>query len=448
MPLENEKDLLIVFDNLEQFSEKLLSQVAEDFEIAGKHLAHAIQKARNLYSQPIDTYVTGWVYYFSRTRGPQIQDALQSIETESSSVKRLETFKSLIQKGKLQRGSFNYYLFRELINSLPGYATLDEQAEMLVIKRLNVLLIKKIDEYINSFNSHQRVIEERKQALNILQAQDNYEHVVVLSDLSAAKLDAENQFDKVYFCLTKIANEWQLVWINPTGMEFSLALNNELSNLLHEHEINSIDELNGVFRKRVQKECFAIRDVSFNKIRVQINPERSDTTLCAEGLSSAFVLRGQSGEYRLSWINSLGKATAVDLAQSPQLKNWLSAQELITQDDIIELKAYLSLVNTAHSIGMNDFKTKLQHCLLNQNVAPNKKTEQASKRLNLGLFKDLELCIGKQAGKAQLAEGRGATSQTGKLNLSQYAAVTSLFTHAKSNQPTHQPAMVKHLKYD
>ena len=191
-----------------------------------------------------------------------------------------------------------------------------------------------------------------------------------------------------------------------------------------------------------------IRDAFFEKTQVLINPkhpktgvELSNEELSTQGVTASFVVRGQAGDYGISWINTLGKAAPIALESYPELHDFLSCQDTIEGEELIQLKAHLVQVKTTHAIGMGDFKTKLQDCLLRR-PAVSKETQAApSKRLDLGLFKDLERCLGRQAGKSQESElvtpekQKSKVAQTGKLKLSEYSAITTLFAHRPEEAP-------------
>jgi hypothetical protein len=461
MQSKKEKDLLVILDNLEQFTEKLLIQLADESEAGCQRLIELIEEAGKQYKKPIEAHITGWIYYFSRTREPQVKEAVENLKVKSS-IERLKILKSLLAEGQWNIGSFNYLLFKELVHSIPGYQPLDEKSLDAAIPRLNVLLKKAVDSYIVQFEVNQRLVDEREKHRKEIQVQNSLDHVHIETDLITAKMLAENQFDKTYFCLDKKDGKWQLLWITPNETLFPLPVNGELLRILDDHTVNRIDELNVVLKKRVQKECLHIRDAFFDKIKVYINPEHpkthtklTDEELRVQGITSSFILRGNSGQYTLSWINTLGKVAQVSLNMSPELKKWLFVQQRISDKDIIQLKAYLSTVSTSQALGMQDFKVALQNCLLHRSTVPKQEQHKANP-LNLGLFKDLELCIGKHVSKVQ----QDASSESvkiskpasiRKLNLSQYTAVATLFANhsdesINSKRPALEPIVEQHLK--
>lgn len=442
MPKENDKDLLVILDNLEQFAEKLLLHIADDSAAGSQKLIEILQHASARYNKPIDAYITGWFYYLSRARGPEVHEVIAHIQVESSALERLKLFKSLVQKGQWKVGSFNNFLFLELVHTIPGYEPLNDNAVEPVIARLNVLLNRKIHEYITQFEANQRMVAEREQNRSLLlqKAQSLLLPVVIQSDRAAVALNAKQQSTTIHFYLAKEGAAWCLSWINSRGVEFVLPLNEELLNILNSQLIESVDQLSVGAMKRVQKHCMLVRQQHCAKIRVLINPtdahskaNLTDEALCAQGHTASFVLRGTEKTFSLSWINTLGKATQFSLESVPQLRDWLAMQEHIADEQKIELSAYLSQVNTVQNIGMHEFKLQLQNCLTHRAVAANQVPKKIPQRLNLGLFKEVERCINQQVGQIQgaVAELRSEkVSQAApvkKLNLSQYAAISALF---------------------
>lgn len=438
MPKE-EKKLLVILDNLERFSEKLFAQLIDDSELARKQLIQSIQHAHEEYNKPSASYLTGWLYYFSRTRGPQIANAIERLELEPVVVSRLESFKSLIAEGEWNIGSFNYYLFLELIKLVPEYESLEESTAESVIKCLHRLLMKKIDSFLGEHKLTQRLIDEREKERQILSEKTQpLGHVALYSSLLSAKFDAEYRANGVNFCLTK-TDKWELIWIDHSGLFVALPISDELLSCLERQPITKIELLNKVVTQQIKKECLRIRDAFYEKTTVLINPkhpktelELSDRELCARSEKASFVVRGKSGTYTISWINTMSKVLPISLDAYPALKDWLSSQEVINSDNLIQLKAYLSQVNTAQTIAMSDFKAQLQNCLLRKSE-PKKVQERAVKSLNLTLYTDLERCISRRVGPAKIDEEHiekdtttRATSVK-KLDLSKFSKVTTLF---------------------
>lgn len=444
MPQKDKKDLLVILDNLEEFSGKLLTQIANESEVGRQHLLKSITRANEQYNEPIEAHITGWFYYFSRTRGPVVQKAIDHIEIEADPIKRLEVFKTLLVEGKWNVGSFNYYLFLELINGVPGYEPLDDESATPVIKRLSSLLLKKMDGFISDFKVNQRLIEERER--NRLALQKNHDSVLdniaLYGSLLSAQHAAKVPYKKISFYLVK-EEQWKLSWVDSTGTPFELKLSQELETYLNDQSIEDIEKINVVSAKRIKKECLKIRDAFFEKTQVLINPkhpktkaELSNEELCEQGTTTSFIVRGKEGKFSIFWANTLAKIAPIELDAYSDLEEFLGSQDNILGEDLIQLKAHLLQVKTSNALGMGDFKLQLQNCLLNRRAPPKEVEALPSKRLDLGLFKDLERCLGSRADKLKLQEAELAVpdepvpdAPRKKLNLSKYSAVATLFAH-------------------
>jgi hypothetical protein len=162
MPLQNDKNVLIILDNLNEFAEKLLSQIADETSEGRHQLVAKIQQANNHYNKPIESPILGWIYWFSRTRGSDIDLAIKTIEAHTDAATRLKVLKLLVSEGQWHVGSFNHYLFEELIKGLPEYQPLDSEALEPVIKRLKELIFLKIDGFINKLTANQQLISSRE----------------------------------------------------------------------------------------------------------------------------------------------------------------------------------------------------------------------------------------------------------------------------------------------
>ncbi len=456
MPLTNGTQPLYILDNLDEFAAKVLGQIADESAAGSQHLISLIENAQKHYNEPIGAHVVGWVYYFSRTRGPEVAEALEHLKAFPAPIARLQEFKSLLAKGKWNTGSFNNCLFSELIQGVPGYKPLDSESMPLVIRRLRDLLTNKIDEFINAEQATRCRIDEREKSKQVIkeQPQKSLDHVVLGSEWIAAQHAGESQSNKVSFCLVN-RTQWQLSWFDFSGTMFLLPLNTELRALLDAHHVVEVENLSPAVIKRIKNECLKIRELFFEKTHILINPKNSKTgldlneqELINQGITASFVLHGAPKAYRLFWINALGRSTEISLDLYPQLSKWLDGQKTLDAEQMPQFKAYLTQVSTSVSIGMDAFKSKLERCLLHQKEVP--VSEEANKdskahRLDLTLFTELERCIGMQV-KAHKSEHSSASEseitkpkvQKGKapnrLDLTKYSAIASIFAHQEDEE--------------
>lgn len=144
MPPKDGKELLDIIDNLNEFAEKLLSRIADESDEGCKQLVHVLESARARYNKPIESWLKGWFYQFTRKRGQEIDMAIKGMEAFPDAYTRLQEFKLLVGKGEWEHGSFNYYLFDELIKSVPGYKPLESELVHPIILKLRQKIIKEL----------------------------------------------------------------------------------------------------------------------------------------------------------------------------------------------------------------------------------------------------------------------------------------------------------------
>ncbi|KGP63434.1 hypothetical protein EP47_09480 [Legionella norrlandica] len=416
MPPKNRKELLDVIDNLDKFSEKLLNRIADESEEGCKQLILVIEAAKARYNKPIESWLKGWFYQYTRKRGQDIELAIKSIEAFPDAYTRLQEFKLLVAKGEWEHGSFNYYLFDELIKSVPGYKFLESELVQPIILKLREKIGTRINEFMSQYHATQKLIEAQKQELKITQqsAQKFVDNVLIANNLESAKTSAEENKNYIQFGLISKNNVWKLFWVDATGKVYALELGEELMKILIEHNVKEVENISSLRLKRLKKECLKARESFLERTQLIINPldpknniNLTNEELIQNGLAAAFVLRGKPNDFSLWWINTLGFAQPITLDSYPSLALWLNAQNYpFGEEQILQLKAHLLNVNTSKSIGMGEFKAQLQECLVNG--FKNAKVEQTStssvttpKKLDLSLFVNIERCLSGKLSKMQ-----------------------------------------------
>lgn len=394
------KELLVILDNLEIFSEKMLSVITDESEQGSKRLIAIIKSAKENYQKPIDSWFTGWFYQYTRVRTPIVEKTIEGIKAFPDAVTRLQEFKLLVFEGKWNEGSFNYCLFNELINTIPGYEPLKNELKLEVILRLKELIKLRMDTFINEYKISQKQVQMRKNELehSCISQQKSVDHILLYNDFETAKKEAVNGKNNDVFCLSLSNKQVKLKWLDFMGGAHTLQPAEELTTVFVHQQINDVNKLNSVQNKRIKKECLKARDIYFEKIKLLVNPK--DITIQSEQdnlfnitttISSTFILRGTKNHYTLCWVNSLGKMNDIFLNQYPKLNEWLNNQDVIKEDQYAVLKTYLFYVKTNQSLGMDEFKQELSKFLSQGSVKENKHEEiNKHKRLNFRLFRDVE----------------------------------------------------------
>ncbi|KTD65638.1 hypothetical protein [Legionella shakespearei] len=413
MPPKEGKKLLVIIHNLEEFTEKLLNFIADESPEGRANLIDVIESAKGQYNKPIESWLTGWFYQYTRVRGPEVDLAIKGMETFPDAYTRLQEFKALVGKGEWNESSFNHFLFDELIKRIPGYKPLTATETNPVILAARELIVKKIDSFMFQYQANLKLIEQKNEELQRTQqsAQRAVDNVLITNNLDEAKASATEKADKISFCLVFQKSLWKLSWIDNTGKAYQLEPGDELIKTLVDQNIQELTQLNPVQLKRLKKECMKARDNFLDRTQLIINPREPVTLaelsdyqfsefLITNKINATFILRGRPNQYSLSWINTLGVVNPIALDAYPKLEQWLNAQKYPLGEELIpQLKSYLLQVNTSKNIGMAEFKKELQTCLsrapeatdLASSPAPAK--EFTGKKLDLSQFADLERCL-------------------------------------------------------
>src|SRR5688572_23433598 len=98
MPLKDVKKKLNILDDLNLFVEKLLNRIADESSEGCAQLIKVIETAKGRYNKPIESWVSGWFYQFSRVRGSEVDLAIKSMGEFPDAYTRLQEFKLLVGK--------------------------------------------------------------------------------------------------------------------------------------------------------------------------------------------------------------------------------------------------------------------------------------------------------------------------------------------------------------
>ncbi len=455
MELQMPRDgkMLVIIDNLEDFSDKLLSLISDESKDGCARLIGMLEQAKKNYNKPVDSWLKGWFYRFSKVRGPQVDRAIKGMEAFPDAYTRLQEFKDLVTIGEWNiDSSYNPYLFAELIKAIPGYQPLKNDEVYPVIIRLKDLIAIRIDNFMSQYKVNQKLMEVReKERLQTHQTtQKSIEHVQVFNNLATAKELAMTQQTKPVFYLTLKDKIWDLSWVDLKGKVYKLEPSEELIRLLLDQNVNDVETLNVVYMKRLKRECVTTREMFLDKTKVLINPKDlvthaplTNTNLISNGINTVFVLRGKPPEYTLTWINTLSQIKEIPLKQYPDLKEWLNTLDTITEENMPQLKSYLLHVNTKKSLGMGEFKRDLTRILEIQlgtkqsqqpipEAAP--KVEVKHNRLDMSLFSevtkhfDSRVAKKENSGSEQETKKSSEKVEPGRLKIDAFA-VAGLFGH-------------------
>ncbi len=401
-----QQELPEITDHLDDFVEKLLIRIADESEQGRAALVASMEAAKKLYKEPTESWIYGWFYTFTRPRGPEVDLAVSVIKNFSEAYVRLQELKLLVGKGEwFADSSYNYYLFIELIRSVPGYKPLEAELIYPITIKVKNKILDKIDSFMRQYELNQKVVAERKKELgsthNTTQKKsENTSHVLLFNNVVDAQNSAKNNVDKIHFSLVFTENHWNVCWVDLSGRVHELEVDGkkELIALLTKHDITDVAQISEVFAKRaeeegtkdvalrcelfikrVKDECITererfLREDSFlqkaallvNPVKIATHEAKSNSDLVSERVNATFVLRGKPHSYSLTWINHVGNAQTISLDAYPQLKKWLDSQNPLNEKRHPELKAYLLQVDTSwRMIGKDTVKAELEVCLAN-----------------------------------------------------------------------------------
>lgn len=321
---------------------------------------------------------------------------------------RLQEFKLMISEGEWKVGSYNYYLFLELIDAVPDYQPLEEPLIHTFVMELKEQVILQINSFMTQYKSTLEDIKNREMERQIARqnARQLVENVKVFNNLVEAKKYHSQSNEKIIFSLTYEEKHWHLSWIDVTGEIYPLNLGDELVQKLGSLENPDIEKLNSVHLRQIKRECLKAREQYLVKVQLLINPENpkthqslSDAELLESGVTSTFVLRRTQNGVSLSWLNSMGVPNQISWMNHPKLESWLSDHpNAFSEADILQFKSYLLQVKTTQSIASSKLikmNSMLSHVFQKkekpqQRTAEEAHTDSSVGKLNLKRFAKIE----------------------------------------------------------
>ncbi|MCE0723063.1 hypothetical protein [Legionella resiliens] len=360
-----------------EFVEQVVAIIANESEEGRKRIVAIAQRAEKKYEQPVKSWITGWVYQYTRTRGEKIGHSINVMKDFPDAYTRLQELKLMISDGEWNvKSSYNYFLFLELIDAVPDYQPLEDHLMPSFIMDLKDEVLTEI----NSFMAQYKATLEDKKIRDIERqaaresARQVTENVLVFNNLAAAKQCQSTQQGKIVFSVSYKNDQWHISWVDVTGDVYPLTPGDELAQKLATLEDRDVEKLNTVHLRRIKRECLKAREQYLAKVQLEINPENPKThgaltneELIANRKTSTFVLRHSESETSLCWINSIGVPHNITLTAHSKLNSWLADHKAaLNEADVLQLKAYLLQLNTAHSIAtskLHEMNNKLSHVL-------------------------------------------------------------------------------------
>ncbi|WP_367607318.1 hypothetical protein [Legionella sp. W05-934-2] len=111
-----------------------------------------------------------WIASFSRSRGPELDTLIKTLQSEKDSLLRLQAFRNFIQKGGWTTTSANTGIFNGIIKEIStDFAENDEQLKQFVIQTLKKEMVNIIDEQEASYIRIMKEAELERKALRTRQ---------------------------------------------------------------------------------------------------------------------------------------------------------------------------------------------------------------------------------------------------------------------------------------
>ncbi|KTC78961.1 hypothetical protein [Legionella cherrii] len=372
------------FKIAKEFVEQVIAILANETVEGREKIVAIAQRAEKEYERPVKSWLTGWVYQFTRTRGDKVGQSINVMENFPDAYTRLLEFKLMISEGEWNvDSSYNYFLFRQIADAVYLANSDFQRVEEHLIPTFLMALKNEVMVEINSYLAQRKLsLEDKKnRELECQAAHESArqlaENVMVFNDLETAKNYQSKQQNKIIFSLSFKNQQWHLSWVDVTGQVYPLTQGQELAQKLSTLEEKDIEKLNSVHLKQIKRECIKAREEYVAKVQVHVDPELSNEDLIRNGITSAFVLRHQETGPSLWWINSMGIPNPIGFTDHHAMSSWLSKhQGSFTEADVLQLKAYLLQLNTKQSIATS--KLDKMNVLLSKVLQNKDKQEQLS----------------------------------------------------------------------
>ncbi|HHF7395657.1 TPA: hypothetical protein ACPSKT_000782 [Legionella anisa] len=365
-----------------EFVEQIVAIIANESEEGRKRIVAIAQRAEKNYEKPVKSWITGWIYQYTRTRGEKIGHSINVMKDFPDAYTRLQELKLMMSEGAWNvKSSYNYFLFLEFIDEVPDYQPLADHLMPDFVMDLKDEVLTEINSYMAQYKAtleDKKAREIERQAARE-SARQVTENVRVFNNLAAAKQCQSTQQDKTVFSVSYKNDQCHISWVVEKGEVYPLTPTDELAQKMATLEDRDVEKLNTVHLRRIKRECLKAREQYLAKVQLVINPENPKThsaltndELIANGMTSTFVLRRTEGETSLWWINSIGVPHNITLTDHSKLNSWLADHKAaLNEADVLPLKAYLLQLNTAQSIAsskLHEMNNKLSHVLQAQSM--------------------------------------------------------------------------------
>lgn len=335
-----------------EFIERIQGIITDKSKEGAEKFAAIAEEAQRKYKAPVDSWTTGWLYWFTRTRISQLSDSISVMKKNEDYYDHLLYFRELIKKGEWESTSYNFYLFHGLIQEIPDYKSLKDEALLVLVHTLRDEIFVKIDTLIYEYKlgEQYRKNHEAETATISQNVQQRNNTVLIFSDLKSAQAAAQSKKENLIFCLVNDGG-WQLSLVDSSGRDYSLELTEELYQKLSTKNIQDINGLHPIHLKPIKVECINAANLYLTRVHLQNAPEQTNEQLVKQSICSTFVLRYAAEGNELWWIDRLGAINKVELEEHPRINALLSQGSTpLNSEDVLRLKLQLLSVNITQKI--------------------------------------------------------------------------------------------------
>ncbi|MCC5792330.1 MAG: hypothetical protein JJT82_06965 [Legionellaceae bacterium] len=377
MPKGKEK----ITTHLANVADKILALVADGSPEGQKRVYNAFAKAKERYSAP--TY-SAWllVYYWTRTRHADFEYSMGELEKAASDFRREQEFRNFISEGEMATTSGNFYLFKYLLQEFPEYTEESDKALLHILPRLRDLIKEKVAQKEFEWCQEHKEIEDTKAQMIAEKKRIESECLTIqlLDSLeyNPSEKDSNSGEDAPSFVIKTHNRPWHIHWINPYGNLRRVLLDTE-NDLLSQYR--SLDEMEPIdlLNLKIALAAWLNNEQKMIKVKCITDGYQASDYNC-------FLL--DNARLTLTWVNSVGTPTDIQLSDYPPLARFLQDQpDLALPEHMEQLRLLLIDVNTRHQISAEKKEQLLQFSLAIPTASPPK---DSIKKLKLEDFKAIE----------------------------------------------------------
>lgn len=355
--------------NLEDVAKAIVDLISDGTQEGHDNLIKTAEEAMKKYANT-DSPFWHKITSFFRHREESFRSTIEGLNHSADPIIRLQEIKKFFSEGGWELTSANTRFLIFMIRALKGYET-DKKTvttrylHEVVVEPLMVLIHRDIDNLIAQQEQLMQLAEARKKELAAMREGQikRLDKIAIFEDGPSAQAFALNNPEKQVFHLSLVNTNsqesiWQLTWYDLTGKSNPLIIDGELAKLLASLPMKKLPAENSTKQFKIKLEAAKLVEEMLARIQVLVEPEPAMLLR----LTSTYVLTWKSEQLQLEWYDSLGKSQPIPLQNHPQLANWLSNKEALSNEELPQLKTYLQHIIIRREVD------EVKHANLGQNL--------------------------------------------------------------------------------